>query len=136
MDQQAQPNAGAVLYAGFWRRFLALFIDGIILGLISWVLTAMVLPQSIAQWVSALIGWLYFALLESSSSQATLGKTALGMKVTDLSGNRISFGRATGRYFGKIISSLILGIGFIMIAFTAKKQGLHDMLAGTLIVKK
>ena len=60
---------------------------------------------------------------------------ALGMKVTDLAGNRISFLRATGRYFAKIISALILFIGFIMVAFTEKKQGLHDMIAGTLVVR-
>jgi uncharacterized RDD family membrane protein YckC len=73
--------------------------------------------------------------LESSSMQATLGKMALGLKVTDLNGKQISFGKATGRYFAKIISAIILLIGFIMVAFTEKKQGLHDMIAGTLVVK-
>ena len=62
-------------------------------------------------------------------------KKALGLSVTDLSGNRIGFGRATGRYFAKILSGLILLIGFIMVAFTQRKQGLHDMLAGTLVYK-
>lgn len=61
---------------------------------------------------------------------------ALGIKVTDMSGNRVSFGKATGRYFGKFISALILSIGFIMVAFTEKKQGLHDMMAGCLVVNK
>jgi uncharacterized RDD family membrane protein YckC len=61
---------------------------------------------------------------------------ALGIKVTDLSGERIGFGKATGRYFGKIISGLILLIGYIMVAFTEKKQGLHDMMAGCLVVSK
>jgi uncharacterized RDD family membrane protein YckC len=56
--------------------------------------------------------------------------------VTDLNGDRISFGKASGRFFGKIISRLILGIGFFMIGFTEKKQGLHDMIAGCLVVKK
>ena len=78
-------------------------------------------------------GWLYFALMESSTRQATLGKMALDMKVTDDEGNRISFGRATGRYFAKILSALILLIGFIMVAFTDRKRGLHDMIAGTLV---
>ena len=77
--------------------------------------------------------WLYSALLESSSYQATLGKMILGMKVTDLAGNRISFERATGRHFAKILSAMILGIGFLMVAFTERKQGLHDILAGTLV---
>ena len=80
--------------------------------------------------------WLYFALMESSSKQGTLGKMALGIKVTDLDGNRISFGKATGRYFGKILSGMIMNIGFIMAAFTDKKQGLHDMLAKTLVLNK
>lgn len=79
--------------------------------------------------------WLYHALMESSAKQATLGRMALGIRVTDLNGNRIGFGRATGRYFAKILSALILGIGFLMAAFTAKKQALHDIPAGTLVVR-
>jgi uncharacterized RDD family membrane protein YckC len=86
--------------------------------------------------VAALSGWLYFALMESSAKQGTIGKMALGIKVTDLNGNRISFGRATGRFFGKIISGMILYIGFIMAGFTDKKQAMHDMIAGTLVVNK
>src|SRR5208282_6521696 len=77
--------------------------------------------------------WLYEALMESSSYQATLGKMIFGMKVTDLYGNRISFGRATGRHFAKILSGMILCIGFIMVGLTERKQGLHDLLAGTLV---
>jgi uncharacterized RDD family membrane protein YckC len=86
--------------------------------------------------VIAAAGWLYFALMESSSKQGTLGKMALSIMVTDVNGNRITFGRATGRYFGKFLSGLILYIGYIMVAFTEKKQGLHDMIAGTLVVNK
>jgi len=85
--------------------------------------------------VSLLVTWLYYALCESSSWQGTVGKKVVGLRVTDLNGNRISFGKATGRHFGKIVSALILGIGFIMIAFTEQKQGLHDILAGTLVLK-
>ncbi len=87
----------------------------------------------IAIWIS---GWLYFALMESSSQQGTLGKMALGIKVTDMSGNRITFGRATGRYFSKIISSLTMGIGYIIAGFTQQKQALHDIIAGCLVVNK
>ncbi|MFY9676334.1 MAG: RDD family protein, partial [Terriglobales bacterium] len=79
--------------------------------------------------------WLYEALMESSSYQATLGKMIFGMKVTDLYGNRISFARATGRHFAKIVSGLLLCIGFIMVGLTERKQGLHDMMAGTLVPK-
>ena len=80
--------------------------------------------------------WLYFALQESSPAQATLGKRAVGIIVTDEEGERISFGRATGRYFGKMISGIILAVGYIMAAFTEKKQALHDMIAHTLVVKR
>jgi len=85
--------------------------------------------------LSVVAGWLYFSLCESSSWQGTVGKKVLGLRVTDMNGHRIGFGKATGRYFGKILSGLILGVGFIMIAFSEQKQGLHDMLAGTLVVK-
>ena len=76
----------------------------------------------------------YFALLESSRPQATLGKLLFGIKVTDLSGRRISFSRATGRFFGKILSGQLLLIGYFLAAFTQRKQALHDLLAGTLVV--
>ncbi len=84
---------------------------------------------------STIISWLYFALMESSSKKATLGKMALGLIVTDMNGVRLTFGRATGRFFGKILSGIILNIGFIMAAFTEKKQALHDILAGTLVLE-
>ncbi|MEK9136772.1 MAG: RDD family protein [Bacteroidota bacterium] len=80
--------------------------------------------------------WLYYALMESSSYQGTLGKMALGIKVTDMNGNGISFGRATGRYFAKIISSLTLCIGYIIAGFTQQKQALHDIIASCLVVNK
>jgi uncharacterized RDD family membrane protein YckC len=86
--------------------------------------------------VSVIIQWLYFALMESSAKQATLGKMAIGAYVTDLEGNRITFGRATGRYFGKIVSGLILNIGYIMAGFTQKKQALHDLMANCLVLRK
>lgn len=138
-------------YAGFWVRVLAYIIDAIILTLVGGVLGAMfgfsVLglgtdlsdPSGAANLmmnlVSIIIGVAYFAGLESSAWQATLGKKALGLVVTDLSGNRISLMRGVGRYFAKILSAIILLIGFIMVAFTQRKQGLHDILAGTLVLK-
>ena len=142
-------------YAGFWRRVAAYLIDVIIIsvaggfigGLFGGVMGAgisasggsvedsMQTLNSVGGLIGLVIGIGYFAGLESSSWQATVGKKALGIIVTDLNGNRISFGRALGRYFAKILSSLILLIGYIMVAFTEKKQGLHDMLASTLGVK-
>jgi uncharacterized RDD family membrane protein YckC len=86
--------------------------------------------------VSILIAWLYHALMESSAKQATLGKMALGIVVTDLNGGRISFARATGRYFSKAFISSILLVGYIIAAFTEKKQALHDLMASTLVIRK
>lgn len=142
----------AVVYAGFWRRFAAVFIDGIILSAGNSTLRlALGLPlvelpgranqttvamESIIYLLSILVDWLYYSLMECSSNQATVGKMAMGIIVTDMEGKRVSFGKATLRYYNKIISALILGIGFLMAAFTAKKQALHDIMAGTLVVMK
>jgi uncharacterized RDD family membrane protein YckC len=128
-------------YAGFWRRFVASIVDSILLTTIYNLLTWLVWPDS---WkanslflfaTTTIFTWLYYSLLESSVKQGTLGKVVLGLKVIDYKNQRISFARATGRYFSKFISAAILMIGFIMVAFTAKKQGLHDMIAGTLVIK-
>lgn len=135
-------------YAGFWKRFLAYILDGIILYIFVSVIGFIIgITYGVAGGtaegarvlsflLSLILGWLYFGLMESSVRQATLGKQALGIIVTDLNGNRIFFGKATARYFGKFISGLILGIGYIMAGFTEKKQALHDMMAGCLVVKK
>lgn len=159
----AAPAAArpAVAYAGFWLRFVALIIDAIVLGFAGFIVTLPFAasaglrdifrghpptsPEELFPLMHVLfrialiriaINWLYYALFESSAWQATLGKKALGLEVTDLNGNRISFGRATGRFFGKIVSSLILFIGFLMAGFTEKKQALHDMMAGCLVIRK
>jgi uncharacterized RDD family membrane protein YckC len=86
--------------------------------------------------ISIVMVWLYHAGFEASSAQGSLGKMALGIKVTDENGRRISFGRATGRHFGKIISALICFVGFMMAGFTERKQALHDMMAGCLVIRK
>lgn len=133
-------------YAGFWKRFAAALIDSIV-GIIILLGAALILAVITGQnsdpgtgnffrILDFIFGWLYFAGMESSSTQGTLGKMALKIKVTDLEGNRISFGRATLRYFSKILSILILFIGFIMAGFTKKKQALHDIIAGFFVVNK
>jgi uncharacterized RDD family membrane protein YckC len=137
------PIAQAQLaYSGFWRRLAASVIDGsiitvvsLLLGLLCTVVLSAQASQVILPIVSILIGIAYFAGLESSAKQATIGKMLVGVTVTDLQGNRISFLRALGRYLGKIVSAAIIFIGFLMIAFTSKKQGLHDIMAGTIVVK-
>jgi uncharacterized RDD family membrane protein YckC len=90
----------------------------------------------LSTFLTTVIGWIYFWFFESSSHQATPGKMALGIIVTDLNGSRISLGRAAARDLSKILSALTLGIGFLMIGFTDEKRGLHDYIAGTLVVKK
>lgn len=135
------------IYAGFWLRLVAYIIDMIVLmgaGFVLGIFLFIIAPdlagelESQEVWGFILIGmaWIYYASMESSSKQATLGKMALGLKVTDLDKKPISFGKATGRFFGKILSRMLLGMGFFMIAFTEKKQGLHDLLAGCLVLKK
>jgi uncharacterized RDD family membrane protein YckC len=136
-----------VQYGGFWRRVASYLIDSLFLGVIQGMFTAILVlghlvppddPFTLPLITNAfqiLLFLGYNAGMNSSNSQATLGKMAMGMKVTDLMGRRIGFGRAVGRELGKILSGLILCIGFLMVAFTERKQGLHDILAGTLVVK-
>ena len=140
------PHASSATYAGFWLRAVASIIDGILIQAALWILGAgasmggfgMGAPGMMGSTrggVGILAGLLYYVLMESSEKQATLGKMALGIKVTDLDGKRVTIGRAAGRYFAKYVSAIILGIGFLMAAFTQKKQALHDMIAGTLVVR-
>ncbi|WP_406656951.1 RDD family protein [Methanolobus sp. ZRKC2] len=147
-------------YAGFWKRFFAAIVDNIIvivvggiaavfLGAVFGGITGSVVGifasegfiptffSTLLFFIIAfylLIRWLYFAIMESSSYQATFGKQLLSIKVTDMELNRISFWRATLRYFAKILSELIFFIGYLMIGFTEKKQGLHDIIANCLVV--
>ncbi len=87
--------------------------------------------------VGLVVSWLYFAGMESSEHQGTLGKMALGLVVTDMTGQRINFARASGRFFSKLITGLVpLCIGYIMAGFTEKKQALHDMIASCLVLRK
>lgn len=145
-------QAREAVYAGFGKRFLAALLDGLILSIINWivgfVIGLILSPLAggsegaaasaglLGGLVGVLISWLYYAVQESSAKQATIGKQALGIVVTDLANNRISFVQATIRYFSKILSALILLIGYLMALFTEKKQALHDMIAGTLVVNK
>jgi uncharacterized RDD family membrane protein YckC len=86
--------------------------------------------------VSILGAWLYHAKMESSAWQATLGKKALNLRVTDLNGARVTFNRATGRHFAKLITGLIpLGVGFMLAGLTEKRQALHDMIASCLVLR-
>jgi uncharacterized RDD family membrane protein YckC len=133
-------------YAGFGRRVGAFVIDMLLVYVVLfvggavWITQGMKGNPQLNAWILLLypavwaVGWLYWAGLESSGLQGTVGKRAAGLMVTDIAGQRISFGRATGRYFGKILSAMLFYVGFLMAAFTDKKQALHDMLSGTLVV--
>ncbi len=126
-----------VKYAGFWIRFGASFLDGLIIGIPLMILNWMLGSDRMLNFVINLIGgWLYSALQESSPNMATLGKKALGLKVTDLHGRRVSFGQASGRHFGKYISFIILFIGYFMMLWDDKNQTLHDKMAGTLVISE
>jgi len=156
-----------VEYAGFWVRFLAWLIDNVVMGVgVVLILIPLIFltglrtvlddfhPNEnmndagvfmligfvfVLATASLVVTWLYHALMESSEWQATLGKKALGLVVTDMAGQRVSFGRATGRHFAKIITNLAsfgIGLGYLMAAFTEKKQALHDMLAGCLVLRR
>jgi len=136
---------------GFWVRWLAYLIDvAVIICLIGAAGVLLVgflsvlggfgvqLDDRVLGGIAGLAGllfpYLYFAAAQSGLGQASLGKRALGVIVTDLNGEPITFGRATGRYFSKIISAIPLLAGFFMAAFTEKKQALHDRTAKTLVV--
>lgn len=144
MKNTVAKRAKVVKYANFWSRLLACLLDTIIVYILNSMAILLVgfiiviTGVNILEWgfiVTVIVGWLYFAISESSHKQSTLGKQALGIIVTDLKGERLSFGKATARYFCKWLSNLTLFIGYIM-AFTHKKQALHDMIAGTLVLTR
>jgi len=145
-------------YGGFWVRFVAYIIDSIVIFMVQSILffalgiNAMALNVVDSQatpnevWdlyggtftlitlLSVLLAVVYYAGMESSSKQATIGKMAFELKVVDTEGNRISFLRGVGRFFSKYLSSLILMIGYIIAAFDSRKQALHDKLANTMVI--
>lgn len=141
-DAAPQPDsgllpAGEAIHAGFWRRCAALMLDTLVLAIPIGVLRyAFFLGNNEILGTLAVIValWLYFALLESSAMQATIGKRIMDLKVTDDHGRRIGFGRASGRHFGKFVSGLILYVGYMLAGWTARKQALHDMMASCCVV--
>ncbi len=177
----SDSSSRSVTLAGFWRRFAAYLIDGIVVGILTGIAMGviagfllLIFPVSFSGLMGAAgggdpsdalsgladqiglifgiriylswmvfqvllvtplwIGWLYFALMESSENSATLGKMALNIVVSDRFGRRITFERATGRYFAKIITGFTFGVGYLMAAFSSRKQALHDIIAGCLLL--
>ncbi len=141
LETELEP---ASQYAGFWIRFVAWLVDAVIVSIGLTILGSITgigsnVPvngfDGSGFFLNVVGNWLYVAFMDSSANQGTLGKMLLNIKVTDLQGTRISFGRATGRYFAKFISALLLMVGFMMAGWTKKKQALHDMIVGTLVVR-
>jgi uncharacterized RDD family membrane protein YckC len=153
----AQAAPRKVAYAGFWLRLVAWVIDSLVLVIPTSVIVAFAVaflglelppPEAMQmgrmppmrfflpmEALSITVQWLYFALMESSSWQGTLGKRALGVGVSDSHGKRISFGRASVRSFGKLVSSMTFLVGYVMAGFTERKQALHDIIADCIVVK-
>ena len=145
-------NLARLPHASFGTRLLAYIIDCIVLsGLIFGGLTIYLedpekalLLLSVVSYDSPFLlylifliaGWLYFSISESSAIKASLGKAILGYKVVDKQGSRISFGKASKRYYSKILSGILLFIGYLMILWSPTKQGLHDIIAATVVIKR
>lgn len=143
-------SVSSTTYAGFWARVAALLIDRVLLGFVNVALSLCYVVLSSTDTASEevravilgsaifgfLLRWLYSTLMESSPLQATLGKMVIGIIVTDTDSGRITLARANGRYWAKIISALPFGFGYLMAGFTSRKQALHDMIAGTFVLRK
>ena len=152
-------------YGGFWLRFVAFLIDNVVMGVaIVLICIPLIFLTGLGAFIGEIhpgeeindagigliagiiflfftvsvgVTWLYHSLMECSEWQATVGKKAMGLVVTDMAGQRVSFGRATGRHFAKIVTGMVpLAIGYIMAGFTEKKQALHDMIASCLILRR
>jgi len=147
--ERFEPGDVSSAYATTWKRFVAVFVDGIILKVLSAAVFMAVLAVSspadspviesffelLDPGLSLLMYLAYYTVLESSEAQATLGKRLVGIRVTDLEGRRLSFGRAFGRACARFLSYLSFGIGLLIQPFTERKQALHDLLAGTIVVR-
>jgi len=152
-------SAGNVVYAGFWKRLAALMIDALVVTIAYYVIVVLAVlafgigmagvfsndaasPGSLVAILAVVyltypvVSGLYYVSLESSSTQATLGKMAVGIKVTDDAGRRLGRGRALGRWASHVLCYLTIYIGYFMAGFTDRKRGLHDMVAGTLVVDR
>jgi uncharacterized RDD family membrane protein YckC len=131
------PATASIKYAGFWIRFVANFLDGIIIGFLSLIpvlIFAFLGADILGRLLSYVISFGYFIIL-TYQKEATWGKMALGLKVIPSEKEKLSLGQVFLREtIGKIVSGLILGIGYIMAGFTERKEALHDKIAKTNVV--
>lgn len=145
----------APVYAGFWLRAVAFIIDTLILS-VPFTIGAMAYPDKLMVFPTetdpfpmslphfTLEGflllffamWIYYALFEASSWQGTPGKKLLGLYVTDMNGRPLTLWRASGRYLGRKVSDLTFLVGYILAGFTEKKQALHDLISGCLVLRR
>ena len=146
VDDLAALPGSEIAYAGFWVRLAAAAIDAALLGIVALAIGLAVLAssaraggmvaQALAAAIALVVGWLYLSLMESSPGGATFGKRAFRLQVLTADRmQRASFLRATGRWAGRWVS-IVLAIGYLMQPFTARKQALHDLLAGTVVVAR
>lgn len=130
-QSNGSASASTLNPTGFWPRVAAFLLDFLLVGPTAYFAQMTMLPFV----GGVLVWWFYFSLFESSRWQATPGKRVLGLKITDVNGVRIDFKRASLRFFGKLLSAAIVGVGFIMAGLTHYKQCLHDMIANTLVLR-
>ncbi len=144
MQTVARPAQVERAYGGVWRRGIAAAIDWLLIGVVVSLSIGyhgqLAPPHSTVKVVvyyalAVLLVWLYFVAMEACAWRATLGKLVVGVRVTTLDGRRIGVGRATARLLAKLLSLALLGLGFVLAGVDARKQALHDKVAGTLVVR-
>ena len=123
------------MYASVWKRFVAFLIDLAVFIVLFWALSQLMNNASVSLVLFVLI-WLYYALLESSPLQASLGKIIVGIKVVDRRGRRLSFWQATERIFSKLVTNVTFYFGFFIAAFDKKKRTLHDRISHSAVISK
>lgn len=152
----ASPEATAVAYAGFWRRLAAYLVDSLLLMAAQFLVGVLVYiavtggsgtpgPEvaeageraaGMATMAVAALSLVYWPVLEAGPWQATLGKLLLGLQVMEAGGGRLGLPRAFARHLARLLCGLTLGIGYLAIVWTRRKQGLHDLVAGTVVVRR
>jgi len=144
LDSPIENQQQKLQYAGFWIRAAALIIDAILMVIIAGVVFTFAIathlededPTIIVVLIYLLLimfQFLYFTIMESSDKQGTLGKIAVGIKIGDKNGNRISYMNAVGRFFSRILSGMFFYIGYMMAGWDDRKQSLHDKIANTFV---
>ena len=128
-------NGSGIGYGRVAPRAVALFLDLVVIGVLTTLVTSMLGIDSHG-WTASLISWLYFATQESSGWMGTFGKRVMGLAVQGVDGRQLGFGRASLRWAARWLSGLAFGLGYALALFNDKRQTLHDLLAGTVVVTR